>query len=55
MVHVDDVLTFSKKKTWIDIFVQSLFCAKETFELTDEGSVDKHLGADVNKRPNGSC
>ena len=48
-VCVDDLLTFSKKKVWIDIFDQSSFDGKYNFELTDERSIDKHLGVEIDK------
>ena len=54
IVCVDDVLIFSKKKYWIDMFIQSLAEGQEKFKLTDEGSIDKYLGVDVTKLPDGS-
>jgi len=53
IVYVDDVLIFSKKNVWIDIFLKSLFDGDEKFELTDEGDIDKYLGVDVNKVDDG--
>ena len=53
IVCVDDVLIFSKKSMWIDIFVKSLFEGDEKFELTDEGNIDKYLGVDVKLHDDG--
>ena len=54
IVHADDVLIFSKKKCWIDMFIQSLAEGQEKFELTNEGSIDKYLGVHITKLPDGS-
>ena len=54
IVYVDNVLIFSKRKCWIDMFIQSLAEGQEKFELTDEGSIDKYLGVDITKLPDGS-
>ena len=54
VVYVDDVLIFSRKSVWIDVFVKSLFEGDEKFELTDEGSIDKYLGVDVKKLKDGT-
>ena len=48
-MYVDDVLIFSKKKVWIDIFIKSLFEGIENFELTDESDINKYLSIDIQK------
>ena len=53
-MYVDNVLIFSKKKVWIDIFIKSLFEGIENFELTDEGNIDKYLGIDIQKHKDGT-
>jgi len=53
-VYVDNVLIFSKKKVWIDIFIKSLFEGIENFELTSEGNIDKYLGIDIQKHKDGT-
>ena len=47
LVHVDNVLIFSKKKIYIDVFIKLLMNGEENFELTDEGNIDKYLGVDI--------
>ena len=47
IIYIDDILIFSKKKIWIDLFVKSLVEGKEKFELTNEGNIDKYLGIDI--------
>ena len=37
------------------MFSQSLFDRNEKLELTDEGSIDKCLGVEIRKLPDGSC
>ena len=37
-----------------DRFVKSLYCSPEKFILEDEGSLDKYLGVDVDRRKDGS-
>ena len=54
LVYVDDVLIFSKKKLWIDMFIKSLAEGEENFELTDEGSIDKYLGVEIQTHSDGS-
>ena len=54
IVYVDDILIFSKKKCWIDLFVKSLSEGDENFELTDEGSIDKYLGVDITTHQDGT-
>ena len=54
VVHADDALVFSKKKHWIEMFIKSLSEGDEHFELTDEGSIDKHLDVEISNHPDGT-
>ena len=55
VVHVDDVLIFSPKKFWIDLFIKSLMDGCEDFDLTDEVSIDKCLDVEITKYRDGTC
>ena len=52
--HVDDILTFSREKLWIDLPIKSLFEGDKNFEMTDEGNIDKYLGVDIKETKMGS-
>ena len=52
IVYINNILIFSKKKIWIDLFIKSLFEGKEKFELTDEGDINKYLSIDIYKHLN---
>ena len=54
VVYVDDVLIFSPKKLWIDLFIKSLMDGCENFELTDEGNIDKYIGVEISKHRDGT-
>ena len=54
VVHVDDMLIFSPKKLWIDLFIKSLMDGSENFELIDEGNIEKHLGVEIIKHRDGT-
>ena len=49
VIHVEDVLIFSPKKLWIELFIKSLMDGSENFELTDEGNKDKFLSVEIRK------
>ena len=54
VVHVDDVLMFSKKQLCIDVFIKSLAESEENFKLTDEGNIEKCLGVEIQTHSDGS-
>ena len=49
VVCVDDVIIFSPKKLWIDLFIKYLMDGSENFKLTDEGNIDTYLGVVISK------
>ena len=51
---MDDVIILSKSKVTLDIIVKSLFDGKENFDLTDEGTLDQHLGIEIRDKSKGS-
>ena len=48
-VYVNNILIISKKKILINTFIKSLLDREENFELTDEDSINKYLGIEMNK------
>ena len=47
LVYVDDCILISKEKSMLDQFIHSLANGIEKFEFTDEGSMDKYLGVEI--------
>ena len=48
-MYVDDCIVLSKTKSVIDDFIESLQSGKEKYIFTDNGDIDKYLGADIIK------
>jgi hypothetical protein len=53
LVYVDDCILIGKSGDIIKDFVDSLTYGPEKFEFTDEGTMDKYLGVDIQKLDNG--
>ena len=53
-MHIDDILIFSKKKCWINLFVKSLSKVVENFKLTDKSIIDKYLRVDIMRYQDGT-
>ncbi|MEY3108605.1 MAG: hypothetical protein RL730_956, partial [Actinomycetota bacterium] len=53
LVNVDDCILIGKSTDIIKDFVDSLTNGPEKFEFTDEGTMDKYLGVDIQKLDNG--
>jgi len=54
LVYVDDCIILSRDRTSIELFIDSLKHGPERFDFTDEGSMDKYLGVDINRLPDKS-
>ena len=54
LTYVDDCILLSPKKETIDAFILSLKNGPENFVFTDEGSMEKYLGVDIQKLQDGS-
>ena len=54
LVCLNDVLMFSKNKTWIDVLIKSLSEGNDKFELTNKGNINKCLGVDIKKHKDSS-
>ena len=55
LCYVDDCIIFTKKRSEVaDSFIHSLHNGPENFILESEGSLDKYLGVDVDRRKGGS-
>ena len=54
LTYVDDCILLSPKKETIDAFISSLKNGPEKFVFTDEGSIEKYLGVDIQKLEDGS-
>jgi hypothetical protein len=52
LVYVDDCVLVSKSSDVIKSFIDSLTNGPEQFVFTDEGSMDKYLGVDIQKLDN---
>ena len=52
--YVSDCILLSPKKETIDAFILSLKNGPENFVFTDEGSMEKYLGVDIQKLEDGS-
>ena len=52
LVYVDDCVLVSKSSDVINEFIDSLKNGSEQFVFTDEGSMDKYLGVDIQKLDN---
>ena len=53
LVYVDDCILIAKHSDIINDFIESLHKGPENFEFTDEGSMDRYLGVDIQKLDNG--
>jgi len=51
LVYVDDCIILSRDRNSIDLFIKSLEHGPEKFDFTDEGSMDKYLGVDIERLP----
>ena len=49
LTYVDGCLIIADEESKIDMLVKSLHGGKENFVFTDEGSIDKYLGVDINQ------
>ena len=47
LTYVYDCILIAKKKETLDQFIHSLANAIEKFKLTDEGTIDKYLGLEI--------
>ena len=55
LVYVDDCIILQKKDSKAaDNLIRDLQEGNEKFEFTDDGNLEKYLGVDVKKNPNGS-
>jgi hypothetical protein len=52
LVYVDDCVLIGKDSDVIKAFIDSLTNGPENFEFTDEGSMERYLGVDIQKLPN---
>jgi hypothetical protein len=52
LVYVDDCVLVSNSSDVIKSFIDSLTNGPEQFVFTDEGSMDKYLGVDIQKLDN---
>ena len=50
MTYVDDCLIIADKESKIDMLIKSLHGGKENFVFTDEGSICKYLGVDIQQQ-----
>jgi len=51
LVYVDDCIILGKDNLSIDRFIATLTYGPEKFAFTDEGSIDKYLGVNIEKLP----
>ena len=51
LVYVDDCIVLSRSKTALTQFVTTLRFGPEKFDFTDEGSLSKYLGVEIEKLP----
>ena len=49
LTYVDDCISISNKREMLNQFTDSLKNGIEKFEFTDEGSLDKYLGVEIEK------
>eukprot|EP00804_Cyclotella_cryptica_P006343 CCRYP_010172-RB/>CCRYP_010172-RB protein AED:0.32 eAED:0.32 QI:0/-1/0/1/-1/0/1/0/373 len=54
LVYVDDCILVSPSSALIKAFIESLANGPEEFAFTDEGSMDKYLGVDIQKLGDGN-
>jgi len=54
LVYVDDCILVSLSSAVIKAFIESLANGPEEFAFTDEGSMDKYLGVDIQKLGDGN-
>ena len=54
LVYVDDCIILSRDKKSIESFITILTNGPEKFAFTDEGSMDKYLGVDIERLSNNS-
>jgi hypothetical protein len=54
LVYVDDCIILSRDKKSIADFIDTLTHGPEKFAFTDEGSIDKYLGVEIERLPDGS-
>ena len=54
LVYVDDCIILSKDQLSIQKFTDSLLHGPEKLEFTDEGSIDKYLGVNIEQLPDES-
>ena len=47
LTYVDDCILIVNKKETLDQFIHSLASGIEKFEFTDEGTIDKYLGVEI--------
>ena len=51
LVYVDDCIILSRDKKSIQSFIDCLKLGPEEFAFTDEGSIDKYLGVEIERLP----
>ena len=51
LVYVDDCIILGKDNLSIDRFIATLTYGPEKFAFTDEGSIDKYLGVNIERLP----
>ena len=51
LVYVDDCIILGRDNISIDRFIQTLTQGPEKFAFTDEGSIDKYLGVNIERLP----
>eukprot|EP00985_Skeletonema_marinoi_P008914 scaffold4076_cov147-Skeletonema_marinoi.AAC.1 len=51
LVYVDDCIIIGQDNLSIDLFIESLTHGPEKFAFTDEGSIDKYLGVNIERLP----
>ena len=54
LVYVDDCILVSPSSAVIKAFIESLANGPEEFAFTDEGSMNKYLGVDIQKLGEGN-
>ena len=47
MIYVNDCIVFSKQRSVINGFIQSLQSGKEKYILTNKGEIYKYIGVDI--------
>ena len=51
LAYVDDCIILSRDKNSLEMFVETLRLGPEKFEFTDEGTLTKYLGIEIEKLP----